>query len=43
MTFVSLAGVILILFFMIMTAKPLRDYIFEEIFFEIGANVNAVE
>ena len=43
MTFVSLLGVWLILIFMIMTAKPLRDYIFEEIFYEIGANVNAVE
>ena len=43
MTFVSLVGVMLILIFMIMTAKPLRDFIFEEIFYEIGANVNAVE
>ena len=43
LTFVSLFGVCLILFFMIITAKPLRDFIFEEIFHEIGANINSVE
>ena len=43
MTFVSLLGVVLILIFMILTAKPLRDYIFEEIFHEIGANINSVQ
>lgn len=43
LTFVSILGVILILIFMIMTAKPLRDFIFEEIFHEIGANINSVE
>ena len=28
---------------MIITVKPLRDSIFEEIFYQIGANVNSVQ
>lgn len=43
LTFVMIGGVVVVMFFMIATAKPLRDYIFEEIFIEIGANRNAVE
>ena len=43
MTFVMMAGCLLVIFFMSITAKPLRDFIFEEIFIEIGANRNAVE
>lgn len=42
MTYLCIVGVLLIIVFMSITAKPLRDYIFEEIFYEIGSNVNAV-
>lgn len=43
LTFVSILGVTMIVFFMCITAKPLRDYIYSEIFYEIGANINSVE
>ena len=42
LTIICLAGVVVIVVFMALTAKPLRDYIFKEIFYDIGANVNSV-
>ena len=43
LTFVSIFGILTILVLMSITAKPLREYIYEEIFYSIGANFNSVE
>ena len=43
LTLICILGVIIIIFFMAVTAKPLRDYILSDIFYEIGANLNAIQ
>ena len=43
LTFACLAGSLIILGMMSVIVWPLREHIFEEIFHDIGANVNSVE
>ena len=43
MTFVCLLCYTVMLLLMVFTAKPLREFIFVQIFHEIGANFNSVE
>ena len=43
MTFVSLGCLAIMLVFAVLTVKPLREALYEDIFHKIGANINSVE
>jgi len=43
LTYLFIISVIVIIFFTVCIAIPLRDRLYEDIFYYIGANINSVE